>query len=79
MGLTQTPRRNDVVKVPVAVAPGVPALKINSAPPVLLDPTFPQIGFSRSLDCLSVGGARRWRYTRMREVHLPNVGPTAAR
>ncbi len=38
-------RRNDVVKVPVAVAPGVPAFRIDSAPPVLLDPTFPKSVF----------------------------------
>jgi hypothetical protein len=33
--------RNDVVKVPIDFGPGVPAFRIDSAPQVPLDPTFP--------------------------------------
>lgn len=38
-------RRNDVVKVPVAFASGVPAFRVDSAPPVPLDSTFPKSVF----------------------------------
>ncbi len=34
--------RNEAVEVPIDIAPGVPAFRIDSAPPVPLDPTFPQ-------------------------------------
>jgi hypothetical protein len=34
--------RNDVVKVPIDFGPGVPAFRIDSAPKVPLDPTFPK-------------------------------------
>jgi hypothetical protein len=34
--------RNDFVKVPVNFAPGVPAFRIDTAPQVPLDPTFPK-------------------------------------
>jgi len=37
--------RNDMVMVPVAFAPGVPAFRIDSASPVPLDPTFPKSVF----------------------------------
>jgi len=34
--------RNDVVKVPIDVGPGVPAFRIDTALPVPLDPSFPK-------------------------------------
>ena len=34
--------RQDMLKVPVAFAPGVPAFRIESPPPVPFDPTFPK-------------------------------------
>ncbi len=34
--------RNDVVKVPIDFGPGVPAFRIDGAPQVSLDPTFPK-------------------------------------
>ena len=37
--------RNDVVKVPVEIAPGVRALRMDMAPSVPLDPTFPKSAF----------------------------------
>jgi hypothetical protein len=37
--------RNDVVKVPINFAPGVPAFRMDSAPPVPIDPTFPKSAF----------------------------------
>jgi hypothetical protein len=37
--------RNDVVKVPVNFAPGVPAFRIDTATQVPLDPTFPKSAF----------------------------------
>jgi hypothetical protein len=37
--------RRDMVKVPVAFAPGVPAFRIESPPPVPIDPTFPKSVF----------------------------------
>jgi hypothetical protein len=37
--------RNDMIKVPVAFAPGSPAFRIESAAPVPLDPTFPKSVF----------------------------------
>jgi hypothetical protein len=37
--------RNDVVKVPIDLAPGVPAFRIDAAPEVPLDPTFPKSAF----------------------------------
>ncbi len=37
--------RNEVIKVPVAFAPGIPAFRIDSGPPVPLDPTFPKSVF----------------------------------
>jgi hypothetical protein len=40
-----TAYRNDVVKVPIDFAPGVPAFRIDSAPLVPIDPTFPRSAF----------------------------------
>jgi hypothetical protein len=37
--------RNDIVKVPINFAPGVPAFRIDTAPQVPLDPTFPKSAF----------------------------------
>ncbi len=37
--------RNDMVKVPIDFAPGVPAFRIDSALPVPIDPTFPRSAF----------------------------------
>jgi hypothetical protein len=38
--------RKGMVKVPFALAPGVPGFIIESAPPVPLDPTFPRSGYN---------------------------------
>jgi hypothetical protein len=38
--------RNEFVKVPIDIAPGVPAFRIDSAIPVPIDPTFPSRSFT---------------------------------
>jgi hypothetical protein len=37
--------RKDMIEVPWDLAPGVPAFRIESAPPVPIDPTFPKSAF----------------------------------
>ena len=61
--------RNEFVEVPVNFAPGVPGFRIDAAPQVPGGSDLSQINFSRSVDYLPFGAARRRHNARARNSH----------